>query len=404
MRTITQSGVRGEVVYYAPCNKPFRQYPDIMRQYLEKNGITEVSRDNFSFSSKIPIGDYIDSGTQIRHSEGEIRDKIRQIREQKGYKPQRRHEDGRDVLEIEAEAILRRLEAEEEAEKARQDLMTQLEEQHTQSLHSHQPALTSYPCFPETSPAPDKPLFYPCSTPAPFTKQGVGQGVWWETGVDRGEVPLYLQELSKQREMLYTLELERERRRYHGVLVRALEGRKRHEERERRREEMKEEKRATRERKREERLQARELNQLLKEVKEDMELTDHVPLPDLHSDHRVEHSVHPNEIHMESLPSIQSLQMALLNDTESEEELLSVLSHLLVCAIEDPGIPSAHRHTTILGQTLNRADITHANISEILRVYLNANAMGEVRVIYGLMGTEKERRENPNEGRSGRCD
>lgn len=84
---------------------------------------------------------------------------------------------------------------------------------------------------------------------------------------------------------------------------------------------------------------------------------------------------------MESLPSIQSLQMALLNDSESEEELLSVLSHLLVCAIEDPGIPSPNRHTTILGQTLNRADITHANISEILRVYLNANATGEVSVL-----------------------
>lgn len=38
--------------------------------------------------------------------------------------------DGRDALEVEAEAILRRLEAEEEAEKARKDLMIQLEEQH----------------------------------------------------------------------------------------------------------------------------------------------------------------------------------------------------------------------------------------------------------------------------------
>ncbi|XP_037774707.1 bromodomain adjacent to zinc finger domain protein 2B-like [Penaeus monodon] len=81
--------------------------------------------------------------------------------------------------------------------------------------------------------------------------------------------------------MLYTLELERERRRYHGVLVRAIEARKRYEERERRREEMKEEKRATRERKREERLQAREIHQLMKEVKEDMELTDHTDLPEI---------------------------------------------------------------------------------------------------------------------------
>lgn len=61
-------------------------------QYLEKNGITEVTRDNFSFSSKIPIGEYVEAGTQVRRTEGEVRDKIQQIREQKGYKPMRRHE------------------------------------------------------------------------------------------------------------------------------------------------------------------------------------------------------------------------------------------------------------------------------------------------------------------------
>lgn len=85
---------------------------------------------------------------------------------------------------------------------------------------------------------------------------------------------------------------------------------------------------------------------------------------------------------MESLPSLHSLQMALLGDQESEEELLSVLSHLLVCAIEDPAIPNSQRNTTILGQTLNRADITHANISEILSVYLYANATGEVNKLF----------------------
>ena len=38
---------------------------------------------------------------------------------------------------------------------------------------------------------------------------------------------IYLQELTKQREMLYALEFEREKRRYHGVLVKAIENRKR---------------------------------------------------------------------------------------------------------------------------------------------------------------------------------
>ncbi|XP_042225949.1 bromodomain adjacent to zinc finger domain protein 2B-like isoform X5 [Homarus americanus] len=427
MRTITQSGVRGEVIYYAPCGKPFRQYPDIMR-YLEKNGITEVTRDNFSFSSKIPIGDYIDANTQKRHSEGEVRDSIQQIREQKGYKPMRKNEDGRDALEIEAEAILRRLEAEEEAEKARKEFITQLEEQQQLSWPADLFGLTQQDVrdgiqreqervkkqeelrrekedLRKQREEENRQRLYEQLRKAQEREQEKQKQKLLKE-------QLYLQELNKQREMLYTLELERERRRYHGVLVRALESRKRYEERERRREEMKEEKRANRERKREERLQARELNQLMKEVKEDMELTDHIPLPDAP---RLEGLRLPPEafgnilmvfefLHnfgetlgfdMESLPSIQSLQMALLNDSESEEELLSVLSHLLVCAIEDPGIPSSQRHTTILGQTLNRADITHANISEILRVYLNANATGEVRVIHGLLGTEKERRENP---------
>ena len=42
---------------------------------------------------------------------------------------------------------------------------------------------------------------------------------------------------------------------------------------------MREEKRATKERKKEERMAAKELNILMKEVKEDMELTDHQELP-----------------------------------------------------------------------------------------------------------------------------
>lgn len=86
---------------------------------------------------------------------------------------------------------------------------------------------------------------------------------------------------------------------------------------------------------------------------------------------------------MESLPTLNSLQGALLNDEENEEELLSIMTHLLVCAIEDPGIPNPARHITLLGQSLKQADITHTNISEILRIYLYANATGEVKALTG---------------------
>lgn len=78
---------------------------------------------------------------------------------------------------------------------------------------------------------------------------------------------------------------------------------------------------------------------------------------------------------------------------EAEEELLSVISHLLVCAIEDPGIPNPVRHTTLLGQSLRTADITNSNLSEILRIYLYAVATGEVRTQNGVtLDRERERR------------
>lgn len=89
---------------------------------------------------------------------------------------------------------------------------------------------------------------------------------------------------------------------------------------------------------------------------------------------------------MESLPTMQSLHQALASDdaVEAEEELLSVMTHLLVCAIEDPGIPNPARHTTLLGQSLRQADITNSNISEILRIYLYAVATGEVKQMTGI--------------------
>lgn len=95
---------------------------------------------------------------------------------------------------------------------------------------------------------------------------------------------------------------------------------------------------------------------------------------------------------MESLPTLDSLHQALVaeNALEAEEELLSVMTHLLVCAIEDPGVPNPNRHTTLLGQSLRQADLTNANISEVLRIYLYAIATGEVRQMTRI-GFERER-------------
>ena len=87
---------------------------------------------------------------------------------------------------------------------------------------------------------------------------------------------------------------------------------------------------------------------------------------------------------MESLPTMDSLQAAFLYDQEAEEELLSVVIHLVVVGIEDPGIPFFNKQLTLLGQNLRQADITNTNVSEILKVFLTARGQVEVKLFHNI--------------------
>merc|ERR1712106_991775 len=100
IREYTKSGIRGEVVYVAPCGKRFKQYPDIIR-YLEKRGINNIKRENFSFSTKLIIGDFlrptgqsdINSGEEkyIHYTEDQMNDEIDKVRKENGWKPRKRN-------------------------------------------------------------------------------------------------------------------------------------------------------------------------------------------------------------------------------------------------------------------------------------------------------------------------
>ncbi|CAI4224706.1 unnamed protein product [Auanema sp. JU1783] len=58
IRAVTASGVRGDVIYYAPCGKKLSTYAEVLR-YLIKNNCGPITRDNFSFSSKLIVGEFI---------------------------------------------------------------------------------------------------------------------------------------------------------------------------------------------------------------------------------------------------------------------------------------------------------------------------------------------------------
>ena len=172
------------------------------------------------------------------------------------------------------------------------------------------------------------------------------------------------------------------------MLVRSLELFKRQEERDRKREEMLAEKRLQQEKKMQKKRIEMELMKELKKPVDDMMLKDLKPLPVLN---RIPGLKLPSAVFaellmvyeflnnfgstlgfdMDSLPTMNTFQSAVLNDDESaEEELLSVLNHLLVCAIEDPG--PAVNMTTITGQKLKDAPVTNVNVSEILKTYLQS--------------------------------
>lgn len=59
IRALSMCGVRGDVLYFAPCGKKMRTYPEVQR-YLDKHRITDISRENFSFSTKINVGEFLD--------------------------------------------------------------------------------------------------------------------------------------------------------------------------------------------------------------------------------------------------------------------------------------------------------------------------------------------------------
>ncbi|XP_021208326.1 uncharacterized protein LOC101745407 isoform X2 [Bombyx mori] len=205
---------------------------------------------------------------------------------------------------------------------------------------------------------------------------------------------------------------ERERRRQHTTFIRQLDARRRWEERERKKHQNLLDRLLVKEKKLQQRRKEMELLSELRRPQEDSTLSDQKPLPTLNripglklAGQAMADILQVYEfIHnfgqtlgfdLDCMPTLSTLQAALLPNcnADAEEELIQVLTQLLITAIEDPGIPHPGRHTTLLGHAIRMGDITPHNLSEVLRIYLYANATGEVKALTGLTAErERERR------------
>uniref|UniRef100_A0A671TCX0 Bromodomain adjacent to zinc finger domain protein 2B-like n=1 Tax=Sinocyclocheilus anshuiensis TaxID=1608454 RepID=A0A671TCX0_9TELE len=183
---------------------------------------------------------------------------------------------------------------------------------------------------------------------------------------------------------------ERERRRQHIMLMKAVEARKKAEERERLRQEKRDEKRLNKERKMELRRLELEMIREMKKPNEDMCLTDHKPLPEIP---RIHGLVLPGSVFADCLmvvqflrsfgkvlgmdpsemPTLGILQEGLLNLGNSMGQVQDLLVRLLSSAVSDPGLPQGHRAKSILGDHLTNVGLNRDNVSEVLQLYMEAH-------------------------------
>ncbi|XP_071602400.1 bromodomain adjacent to zinc finger domain protein 2B isoform X10 [Heliangelus exortis] len=194
------------------------------------------------------------------------------------------------------------------------------------------------------------------------------------------------QELERHR-----LDMERERRRQHMMLMKAMEARKKAEEKERLKQEKRDEKRLNKERKLEQRRLELEMAKELKKPNEDMCLADQKPLPELP---RIPGLVVNGSTFSDCLmvvqflrnfgkvlgfdvnvdvPSLSVLQEGLLNIGDSMGEVQDLLVKLVSAAVCDPGLVTGYKAKTILGENLLNVGINRENVSEILQIFMEAH-------------------------------
>ncbi|EOA93122.1 Bromodomain adjacent to zinc finger domain protein 2A, partial [Anas platyrhynchos] len=77
---------QGETWYYGPCGKRMKQFPEVIK-YLSRNVVQDVRREHFSFSPRMPVGDFYeerDTPEWVKLSPEEIPSRIQAITGKRG--------------------------------------------------------------------------------------------------------------------------------------------------------------------------------------------------------------------------------------------------------------------------------------------------------------------------------
>ncbi|XP_064573790.1 bromodomain adjacent to zinc finger domain protein 2B isoform X12 [Zonotrichia leucophrys gambelii] len=433
--------LQGEVAYFAPCGKKLRQYPEVVK-YLSRNGIMDISRDNFSFSAKIGVGDFYEArdgpqGVQwCLLKEEEVIPRIRAMEGRRGRppnadrqhpreEPRSRRRKGRppnvgsgEFLDSADTKLLRKLQAQEIARQAAQiKLLRKLQKQEQARAAKEAKKQQAIMAAEEKRKQKEQIKIMKQQEKIKriqqirMEKELRAQQILEAKKKKKEEAAnaklLEAEKRIKEKEMrrqqavlLKHQELERhrldmvwerERRRQHMMLMKAMEARKKAEEKERLKQEKRDEKRLNKERKLEQRRLELEMAKELKKPNEDMCLADQKPFPELP---RIPGLVLDGSTFSDCLmvvqflrnfgkvlgfdvaidvPSLSVLQEGLLNIGDSMGEVQDLLVKLVSAAVCDPGLGTGYKAKTILGEHLLNVGINRDNVSEILQIFMEAH-------------------------------
>ncbi|XP_077769547.1 bromodomain adjacent to zinc finger domain protein 2A isoform X2 [Canis aureus] len=374
---------QGETWYYGPCGKRMKQFPEVIK-YLSRNVVHNVRREHFSFSPRMPVGDFFEErdtpeGLQwVQLSAEEIPSRIQAITGKRGRPrntekaktkevPKVKRGRGRppkvkiaELLNKTDNRLLKKLEAQETLNEEDKAKMSKIKKKMKQKVQRGE-------CQP--------------------TNQGQARNK------RKQETKSLKQKEAKKKSKAEKEKVKTKQEKLKEKVKREKKEKVKMKEKEevaKGKSACKADKMLAMQRRLEERQRQQMILEEMKKPTEDMCLTDHQPLPDFS---RIPGLVLPSGAFSDCLtiveflhsfgkvlgfdpakdvPSLGVLQEGLLCQGDSLGEVQDLLVRLLKAALYDPGLPSYCQSLKILGEKVSEIPLTRDNVSEILRCFLMA--------------------------------
>lgn len=423
-----ENRMKGETWYYTPCGRRMKQFPEIIK-YLKKHQDSVVTREHFSFSPRMPVGDFYEEREThegmkwVLLANEEVPSMIMAITGRRGRPPNPDKEKSRrvrgirggqarrpgrppkpkmiDLLSKVDAKLLKRLEAkealtEEEKEKLakikkkmkrkarmkrKEDAKIKKMKEEKKKAKLEQEAkgleLKAEPTDP-TAPQVKQPASESAAEPKkPGRRRSIkveATPLIQQTDEERIAQGKRVLGARSKAKALAKAQAEAE------AAAQAALAAKRTAER-----------RAQAQRRLEERKRQQLITEELKKPTEDMCLTDHKPLPELSripgvvlSGTAFAHCLAVVEfLHgygkviglnvPKDIPTLASLQEGLLGLGDSQGEFQDLVIKLMEAALHDPGLPSYYQSVKILGDKLVEVELTRSTVSEVLRIFLESH-------------------------------